>query len=263
MLRRTYNSNIVRSKNFDNIISSKNFSSAFEFNNNRNTSSNFFKLNQNNGFNFQSRSIQSRRKFTDQEKKHWSSAQWEYFDNLPNFPIVGKMSPSEKALKKEISKPLSSDKRTVILLKNIKALGFQYQEMTIPKRKAAGLVSNKKATYSTPESRAILLDNKPEEFHKLIQWKAEKYNIRFRLSRGSIYFYRRAPSYYNDLIFNVTKKDIINRVWNVLKVPLKEEQLEFERPIKKPGQYRVWVDIGQNPKVKLRVYVHHDKHKIL
>jgi hypothetical protein len=100
-----------------------------------------------------------------------------------------------------------------------------------------------------------------EEFRENLRLKKEQFRQRWLLERVTVKFQRRISGPGKEFTIAITKKDLANRIWNMVKVPLKEEQIEMpghfpDRPIQKPGYYRCWVTLPDNPeKVKLRIYL--------
>jgi len=101
-----------------------------------------------------------------------------------------------------------------------------------------------------------------EAFKTDLAVRMEQFRTRYLLQRIAVKFQRRIDGPGKEFKFPITKKDLANRIWNLVKVPLKEEQIALpghfpDRPITKPGYYKCWVTLndGNEEKVKLRVYL--------
>jgi len=101
-----------------------------------------------------------------------------------------------------------------------------------------------------------------EAFKQDLALRYNNFKVRYLLERIAVKFQRRIDGPGKEYKFPITKKDLIDRIWNMIKIPLREEQIEMpghfpDRPIKTPGYYVCWVklDDGIEQKVKLRVYL--------
>lgn len=108
-----------------------------------------------------------------------------------------------------------------------------------------------------------------EAFKSDLTVRMEQFRTRYLLQRIAVKFQRRVDGPGQEFKFPITKKDLANRIWNLVKVPLKEEQIAMpghfpDRPITKPGYYKCWVTLndGMEEKVKLRVYLDGSGEKI-
>eukprot|EP01027_Heterolobosea_sp_BB2_P005988 GEZU01009107.1.p1 GENE.GEZU01009107.1~~GEZU01009107.1.p1 ORF type:complete len:282 (-),score=50.02 GEZU01009107.1:222-1034(-) len=168
--------------------------------------------------------------------------------------------------KKKIRGPKPAFK-DLILVKHTRNLGFAGEQFTIRRNKAALLLRKKRAVLATPENiEKYGIGSKHPEYVTQLAFQREKYNLRWPLQRGILQFYRRAPGPEGELEYPITPQDICNKAWQVLKVPIRPEQIIMpnnQKKISKVGYYKCWVDIEQPPHVKLRVYVFHTKKGIL
>lgn len=89
-------------------------------------------------------------------------------------------------------------------------------------------------------------------------------NKRTIIDRAVVQFKRKIVGPANDYYWPITARDIVNRIWNVYKVALHEDQITMpkatreqkHKPVKKPGYHIIWVDLedGQGPAM-VRLYL--------
>ena len=124
----------------------------------------------------------------------------------------------------------------VIMIKDNK-IGLEGEKMLLKCPLANFLIGKKRAVDDTTENVEKYIKTKNEEFWENQKKKREKFNLLKILTRGVIKFNRKVDSY-DHYIYPITALDVCNKTFQLLKVVIKPEQLEWKKNLKKPGKRR-------------------------
>jgi hypothetical protein len=123
------------------------------------------------------------------------------------------------------------------------------------------------AVKDTPESRELFLTpiindefgGDKEKFEKDVEERRFKFNRRTVIQRTVLKFHRFIAGAGKEFYFPISKRDIANRLWNVSRIPIKEEDVEFpgnKTQITVPGYYMLSVKLeGEEQPAYLRLYL--------
>ncbi len=162
-----------------------------------------------------------------------------------------------KARKRRTLPPAYTD---IILRKDCK-FGMKGETFNVKTPHAYTIIGKKLAAKKSDLTVKKYASHITPEIEKEIGEKRLQRNLRFIIEHAAVQFKRKIAGPKREYYWPITRKDVVNRIWNVYKVPLKEEQIIMkdgfpDRPIVKPGYQvlRVTLDDGKPPAM-LRVYL--------
>lgn len=148
----------------------------------------------------------------------------------------------------------------IILRKDCK-FGMKGEVFNVKTPHAYTIIGKKLAARKTSLTVKKYASHITPEVEKDISEKRLQRNLRFIIEHAAVQFKRKIAGPKREYYWPITRKDIANRIWNVYRIPLKEEQIIMkqgfpDRPISKPGYQvlRVVLDDGKPPAM-LRVYL--------
>ncbi|KAL0477269.1 hypothetical protein AKO1_005473 [Acrasis kona] len=189
---------------------------------------------------------------------------------LYNFKKVQEEIENNKHLYKFSSeKPIGKKPvfKKIIFIRDTK-IGLKGESISLLNRQANRFMTTSppSAVLDRPAERLAYLDQiidteyegDKKKFDKSVVERREKFNKRLLIERCVLKFQRYIAGNGNEFYFPVSKRDIVNRLWNVAKVPVKEEDVTFpgsKTEIKRPGHFLLTVNMGEEPPARLRLYL--------
>lgn len=148
----------------------------------------------------------------------------------------------------------------IILRKDCK-YGMKGEIFKVKTPHAYTIIGKKVAAKKTPLTLKKYSSHITPELEQEMTQKRLERNLRFIIEHAAVQFKRKIAGPKREYYWPITRKDIVNRVWNVYKIPLKEEQIIMkqnypDRPISKPGYQLIYVKLDDGkPPAMLRVYL--------